>query len=207
MTGDLDISATLTDCLPVLKASSLASLVWWNATQLWSMADQATKKLARTAGVFVDRDATITTVANTSTYALPDEHVSTIHVSFNGTALKPGSVQDMEALDADWVDAVDHAPRFFLHVGGMDFIAVYPAPDGTIAGPLPLILQRFPTALSAAQTILSAPLPAQDYIEFYVLAQALGAESKGAMPEVAQWFSQLCNLFEQMAVSYWGGAD
>ena len=206
-TSDLDISQTLADCLPVLKAASLEQLVWWNIAQLYSMADQGVKRLARTAGAFVERDTSIQTAAEISTYALPSDHVSTIHASFDGVALRPGSVQDMEALDADWVTAVDYTPKFFLHVGGMDFIAVYPAPDGSIPGPLALILQRFPAALSATQTLLNGPVPLADYIEFYVLGQALGAESKGAMPEVAQWFDQLCSLFESVAVSYWGAAD
>src|SRR6185295_15842823 len=180
-------------------------LIFWTFSELYEWSDEAAKRLARNTGGFVDRDATTTLSDSVPVYAMPARHVSTIHVSAGSTALKESTVDELEALDNDWPSTAADNPKRFLQDG--DELRVYPQPNGATAGNLGHVFHRFPVTITSDASIAKVPVALRDYFTFYALAEARGKESKGAMPEVAQYARGMVELLEQVAREFWGGAQ
>jgi hypothetical protein len=204
----VDLADVIAELIPQLGAGTEADLVFWTAAELYQFADEGAKKLARGAGVFIDRDTFTEIAAITPTYNLPARHISTIHASIDTRALKETGVDELEARDNAWPAAIADAngPQRFLEDATVGSVLVYPMPAAT-AGHLAVIFNRFPETVAAGNTTLSMPLAVRDWFRFYIEAAARAKESKGAMPEVAGWFTQLTGMYEQVARSYWGGAE
>lgn len=199
----IDLRDSLSDLYPQLLASGASDLIYWTEDELYRYFDDAAKRLARNAGVFVERNTSITTVIDTGTYNLPAKQISTIHVSFDDSALRAASVQEFEALDETWQDADYDTPARWAQI--VETIALYPPPDA--AETLAIVRHVFPAAVSPTQQMISAPVVLRDYFRYFAQAAARGKESKGAMPEVAAWLGQLSGMYEDVARSYWGTAQ
>lgn len=199
----IDLRDPLGELFAQLTATGVSDLEYWTEDELYRYFDDAAKRLARNAGVFVERNTSITTVIDTSTYNLPTKQISTIHVSYNDSALRAASVQEFEALDETWESAASGTPARWAQI--VETIALYPPPDA--AETLAIIRHVFPTAVSPTQQMISAPVVLRDYFRYYAQAAARGKESKGAMPEVAAWLGQLTNMYEDVARNYWGTAQ
>jgi hypothetical protein len=206
----INFVVVLGDLYPRLNATSQADAVYWTDAELYQWFDEATQRLARSAGVFVERDTSITVSSAQGSYDLPSDQISTIQADLAGVVLRPRTVEELEALDADW-PATTGPPSpsaFVQNVLGLGVIALYPAP-GTADNEktLGLVIHTAPATVSASNALLSAPSVLQDYFGFYALAEARAKESKGAMPEVADWLrSGVTALYEQVIEGYWGEA-
>lgn len=205
----VNFAQVLGDLYPRLNATSQTDAVYWNDAEIYQWFDEATQRLARSAGVFVARDTSISVVNSQGAYDLPSDQISTIQADLAGVVLRPRTVEELEALDADWPAAIGPpSPSAFVqNVLGVGVVALYPAPGAADSGnTLALVIHVAPATVSASNTLLSAPSVLQDYFGFYALAEARAKESRGAMPEVADWLRSVTALYEQAIEGYWGEA-
>lgn len=200
----LDGADVLAEVYPALGASNSADLVFWTAQDLLDWLNEALQKFARRVGVFVERDASTAVVSGTAGYSLPARHLSTLHVALDGAELRPASVKEIEALDADWPNTAGTVERYLEDVTGFGTITLYrePAASGTLA----VVFHRYPAEVDEDADI---PLPETlaDYLTDAMLAEARGTEGDGAMSEVAQFCGEEMRLYEEIAASYWGMAQ
>lgn len=203
----INFSAALGDLYPLLNASSSNDLVHWTTTDLYNWFDEASQRLARSAGVFVIRDTSTTVSNGQGQYGLPSGQVSTIQADLAGVVLRARTVQELEALDSNWPITVGPpSPASFVQdVKGVTYVALYPAPGSADNGnTLGLVIHALPATINSGYPWLSAPSVLADYFKFYALAEARAKESKGAMLEVSDWCRQLTGLYEQVIEQYWG---
>lgn len=210
------VGIDLRDCFesiyPTLNAQGAGDLVWWYDAEIYAWLDEAAKRLARNTGSFIERDTSIALVAGTPTYDLPARHISTVHVSAGNRLMTPTNAQELEALDAVFLDSHESAasplPRKYLHdADGLDKIRVYRKPGAGVTGQLGLVMHRFPASVAQGSSVVALPQPFREYFTFFVLGEARSKESKGAMPEVGAWFRELAGMVEQVAMDYYGSAQ
>lgn len=200
-----DLRDVLGELYRQLGASGSADLEFWTEDELYRYFDDASKRLARNTGCFVVRDVAISTAIGTAEYTNSSRHLSTLHVSYLTDSLNQGTVEEIEALDPDWQAAANAAPARAVQYTGLATLRLYPPPDAVKL--LPVVQHEFPLAVSASSTGVAAPVALRDYWRFWAQGEARGKESKGAMPEVAQWMHRLTDLYEDVARSYWGNAE
>ncbi|HLG99828.1 MAG TPA: hypothetical protein VKX49_26195 [Bryobacteraceae bacterium] len=203
----VDCSQALLDVIPQLNAASGLDLVFWTSTELYQWFDEAGQRLARTAGVFVSRDTSLTTSFSQGTYNLPASQVATIQADLNGTVLSPRTVEELEYLDASWPTTQGQPVSFVQNVQGLGLIAVYPAPDANNSGlTIGLVLHAYPPTIASGTPIVAAPQCIREYFTLSAIAEARAKETKMQMQEVAGWLRQLTGWMEQVIEGYWGEA-
>jgi hypothetical protein len=194
--------AVLDELYPMLAAESSADLEHWTDAQLLEWVNAGLEKLARRAAVFAERDASTSVLSGTATYSLPTRHLSSVHVSLGSSPLRPATPEELAALSATW-QADARTPERYWQAGGLDTatIGLYPLPIAS--GTLAVVHRQYPAAIAAGGDV---PLPDAlgDYLWFYALGQARGAESDAAMPEVAAICDQVASLYERVAREMWG---
>lgn len=207
----IQLTVAIAEVEIALNASSGADLQPWSEEDLYDWFDEGAKRLARSCGVFIERDTSNTIVTGTAAYPLPEGHLSTIHCSIAASgstlSLYPTNVQELEALDADWVDTQAPVTNFLMDTAGVKDVQLYPNPDDTVSGTVALILAEFPETISSTNTLLSAPPVVQDYLKWHAIAEARRRQSDYAMPDVAENMAQRVSVFEQVAMEYWGTAQ
>ena len=203
----IDLSVAIAEVEIALNAANAADLEPWAEGDLYDWIDEGAKRLARTCGVFVERDTSNTIALHTASYGLPEGHLSTIHASAGTLSLYPASVQELEALDGDWVDTIGPTNTFLMDTAGMTAARLYPSPDGTVTGALALICAEFPPVINSGNTLLEAPPVVQDYLKWHAIAEARRRQSDYAMPDVAERLQSWCEVFERVAMEYWGTAQ
>jgi hypothetical protein len=201
----LDVGRVIEDLIPSLGGSAYADLVFWDEQELYQFADEVAQRLARNTGLFVVRDASTTVEAGTAVYNLPARHLSTIHASLGGAALRESSVEELEALDSVWRATARAPERITRGELGLTQLRLYPKP--VAGGTLALIFHRYPATITPENRWLSAPLVLADYFTFGILAEARRKESEAAMPEVAAHLDERLALMEEVIRSYWGSAQ
>lgn len=203
----INLALVLREVYPALNAAGPNDLVFWSETELYEYLDESQSRLARTCGVFVKRDTSVTSEANTGTYALPADHVSTVQADLGGVVLRARTVHELEALDALWPATVGEPAAFVQDLMGLGEIVLYPAPSaeyGAVA--LGLVERVLPPALSSSNGALAAPTCIQEYFVLSAIAAARGKQSKAEMPDVAAWLQKITGTMEQAMTEYWGGA-
>lgn len=203
----IDLRDMLSDLYPLLNAAGAADLVEWSESDLYEWSDEFVKRLARTYGVFVERDTATAIVLATAEYVTPARFLSMIHVSAGSKSLYPVTVQELEALDADWPATQDVTESFLLDANGLAHVRVYPKPDATVTGALAQIFHRYPATLNIASYTLAAPEVIRDLVLWHVLAEARRRQSDAQMMEVAEHFTARGALMERAIESYWGNAQ
>lgn len=202
----LDVEAALEDVVYRLGFGSRAELAaaasWVTETELYQWADEAAKRLAYRAGVFITVDTSITVTPSTAAYNLQANHVFTLAAALGGTPLRITSVRDLWALDGSWPATSGPAQRCSLDAGAVGTITLYPKP--TAGGTLEQICQEYPGTVEAGSSELALPTVLQDYFSYAMLAGARGKESEAAMPEMAAHFAQRVAMYEQVIEHLWG---
>lgn len=203
MAGEIQTTTVITNLLPSLHAAALADLTFWTEADLITWMDDALKRLARVARVWVERDTSITTEAGTATYALPARHLATIHVSFGAAPLRPASAAELEARNPAYQTAAGTPDHWYEDGLGRN-VGVAPVPEGATA--LPLLMQAWPPALDTAKlnTLVQAPAPLAGYLAMYVLAKAYGREGESEMPDVAMHAEARCQMYEEVFAHLYG---
>lgn len=204
----LNLLPMLRDLLPLLQADDFSNLVFWSEAELYQLTDEAAKRLARSVGGFVERDASTALVVGTAAYAMPARHLSTLHLSLGSTALRARTSAELEALDQAWVDtAATTIQAWIQDQVGTETFRVYPTPASGASGNLALIFHRYPAEVTVSTSVIQAPACLREYFTFAVLREVRGMEGKAAMPEVAEWCGQMTALLEQVFHGYWGKAQ
>lgn len=203
----IDESVIVAAMLPALHADTIAHLIFWLESELIEWIDAAVKKLARTAGVFIGRSIGTNTVIGTGTYAVPSDHLSTIHASFNTSPLREASAGDLDAQNPAYLTAQGTPKRWFQDKLGLSTIGYAPVPDSVHA--TWLIYHGLPQTVDAAKVHTTIPLPwvLEDYVELSVLAEAYSKEGDGYAPDIAATARQIAGIYEAAAVGYWGTAE
>lgn len=204
--GYINTAQVLGDMWPPLNARSAADAIFWTEEELYTWIDEATQRLARVVGPFVDYDRSLTTAANTADYPLPASHIRTIQADVNGKVLRARNIQEMEALDSAWPAAAAAEPKaFLLDTKGLVQLTLTPAPSVPFQSlAIGLAMVKLPGTISQSNAILAAPPVLQDYFTFSALAGARSKESNASMDEVADWLRSITGLIEQAAAAIWG---
>ena len=210
-----DTTTVITNLLPSLHAATRADLGPWADSELpWTEADliqwmdEALKRLAGLAAVFVIRAATTRTVAGFATYLLPTNHVATLHVSVDGVPLRPGNMAELEAREPTFRTISGTPDHWYQDLIGTATMDLTPVP--TVAGKtLAIVYAAWPDALDVTktQTMVAAPAPMKGYLALAVLKEAYGRESDMEMPDVSTHCKAQMDLFEQLWLSYYGAAS
>jgi len=200
----INVGDVIQRLLPSLNVYSVADLTHWTEGELYEYADDAVKRLARTLGLFVERN-TIAVSSGAALYNAPARHLDTIHASLGGANLRPAKVRELEALDATWQGSSGTVDRYTPDFQGTEKIRLYktPAAGGTLA----VIYHQYPAELSQASRTLPAPSVFEDYLTWAILAQARAKEGDAAMPEVAKHAAERQSQFEDLIAQMWGTAQ
>ncbi len=204
--GTFSAATIVADLVPALNSDTVANLTAATETQLYEWIDAAMNRLARTVGLFVRRDATLTTAV--STVAAPARHLSTLHLARDdGTSdwrpLRPASVAELEALDDSYPTATAASPTHHSEdQQGGSLIRLYKIPSGSVN--LALIYHETRAEITKAAPTVDAPEVIRDAFFYGALAEARRGESDEAMPEIAEYCGERVNLYEQAFRAYWG---
>ncbi len=193
----MDADQVIALALPALNAASTADLVWWASQDLYNFADEALKRLARTAAVFA-ADSSI--LAGAGEIANPAGTLVIVHAAANGATLRPATVRELEALDANWTAATG-TPKRWVQDLGLGQMRLYPAP------PAPVTLQRIhhaePAKITTGATTLTAPVALDAYVLWSMIGSARAQEGESQMADVADHSRNRMELFEAVAVAYY----
>jgi hypothetical protein len=204
----INTASVLTDLYSALNAAGPNDLILWTETELYEFLDEAAQRLARTCGVWVERDTTIVTETGDGAYNLPPAQVSTVQADLAGLVLQPRTVAELEALDATWPLTEGPPVAFIQNLQGLAQIVLYPAPDGDHGGMVVgLVLREFPPTVGATSAFITAPTCVREYFTFRALEAARGKQSKAEMPDVAQWMGKTAGMLDQVMTELWGAAS
>jgi hypothetical protein len=210
--GSLDTTQVIDGLLWTLHAGSRADLVFWTEGDLIQWMDEALKRLARVACVFVGRDESLVSISEQATYTLPDRHIATLHVSYTDLAahaapapLRPSGTMELEALDEDYQTTRGIPQRWYEDLQGATTIGLAPVPDAD-DDPIPIIYVGYPDTLDAGRqnTLVAAPPPIKGYLAMCVLAEAYGRESEIESPDIAAHCRGRMAMYEQIFTAYYG---
>lgn len=203
--GGIDTTQVIDDLLPSLHAATRADLTFWTEGQLIQWMDEALKRLARVACVFVGRAANTLTVAAQATYTLPPRHVATLHASYLAAQLRPSGTRELEARDPAYQTTAGTPAYWYQDLQGNTAIGLAPVPD-TSDQAIPMIYEGWPPELDAGRqnTLVAAPPPLKGYLAFSILAQVYGTEGEMEMPDLAAHCRARRDLYDQLFVSYYG---
>jgi hypothetical protein len=204
----LNVNTLISNLLGPLHSDTTGHLVFWSDGELTRFFDEAAKRHAKLAGVFVVRDTTsITLVQGTAVYDTPARHVATLHVALDGVPLIASSSSELELLDDAYKTTQGTPAYWYEDKEGANKIGFYPVPDATAAGKHPeLIIHQLQADLDETHSnaTISAPAVTGDYLEAVVLGEAYGKESDARMPETSAGMKQLAKLYEQLYADLYG---
>ncbi len=168
--------------------------------------DEALKRLARLVCVFVGRQADSLTVPGTASYALPTQHIATLHVSYGTTPLAPANMLELEARDPAFLTTPGTPDHWYEDLIGLATVALSPVPDAEQA--YPVIYVGWPDTLDAGrqQTLVAAPPPLKGYLAMAVLNRAYSTEGEMESQDIAAHCKSRMDLFEQAFQSYYGNS-
>lgn len=201
--GTYDFSALMPWICQSLNAADLASLIFWTEAELYQYAEEALHDIGGRFLLIAEFDDSSALIAEQALYPLPFHHIATIFASANGQALKSSTVKEMEALDGNWEDAMSGpVTRWVADFLGLQFIRVYPPPDG--AGTLELIFQSHPPNLTPSAPVIGIPAPIGDYLAVKAMEKARARQSDAQMLDASQSFGTLGAVYERAMEAYWG---
>jgi hypothetical protein len=201
--GGVDISQVIDQALWDLHAASRADLVFWTEAQLIQWLDEAVKRLASVACVFVGRFTGVLTVDGQAAYAHPPQHVSTLHVSLGTTALRPAATLELEAKDPAYQTTEGTPTHWYEDLLGLGSLGLAPVPD-TSDLTIRQIYEGWPAALDPGQTMVAAPAPLKGYLGFYLLSEAYGIEGEMESPDIAAHCRGRLDLYHALLQHYYG---
>ncbi len=205
------LATILSALYPPLHAASASDLVFTSDSELTGTIEDALKDLGQDYGVFVTRDiTTITLVSGTPTYALPENHLATLHVSMANRPLVASSRHELERLDSGYLTtpgtAAKPVKRWYQDKGAANVIGFHPVPSVGSGNGLAVEVIYFAYPCSAASG-LEVPKVLADMIEFQTEQEMYGKESDFQMVEVAQSCKALADLYSAQVKNLWETAQ
>ena len=200
----IDLANVIADIQPALGATGFQDLDWCTQAELYGWADEGANRLTRRVGVWVNRYGGQTVQPNTGPAPRPLDAVDVIHVSINGSSLRPATALQLSALDAIWSETIGNPQRFSMDAAPGS-IFLYPGLTQTVG--MATIYHQRQATIQQGSSVVPIASPVQDYFGYSMLAEARRKESDQAMPEMADHFDQRVGLFEQIFEHYWGPAQ
>jgi len=204
MSGEFDSQQVITELLPTLHSDTRAHLNWWTEGDLIQWMDEALKRLASEAAIFIERDTSQTTAGGTATYPLPSRQLATLHISAGTSPLRPATAIELEARDPAYRTTAGTPDHWYQDTIGLESVGLAPVPSAAVA--LPMVCSVFPLELDAAKanTLVQAPAPVKGYLAMAVIARAYGRESETEQPDLAQHAVSRMKLYEAAFQKYYG---
>ncbi len=198
----VDASAVISELLPPLVGSSVATLTWWTEAELYADINDAANTLARSC-LLIGAESLISYQAEVGDYALPELFLAAFELVADRYCRPQTSAAGLDAIDPAWRSTMaDEVLRYSLDTDGPDRIRLYPAP--TIADLTARLIYRgrLPDA-SAFSPIMALPSCLFEYLWWDTLNAAREREGKAAMPDVATIASQVTRILEAAALDIW----
>jgi hypothetical protein len=208
MTGDIDTTQVITNVLPALHAASTGDLYFWQQSDLIEYMDEALKRLARLAGVFVQRSTSAVSAVGIPTYPLPTNEVAILHQSYLTTPLRPAGMIELESRDPNYRTTPGTPDHWYADQLGDYTIGFAPVPNHA-GDSMPLIYTALAPDLDVAQvnTLVTAPVPLMGYLTMCILAEAYGREGEAEMPDLAEHCRGRIDMYESMMTEYYGQGE
>jgi hypothetical protein len=193
----------ITRLLPQLHASVEANLVATSRAELLKLIDESVKRLARISLIFTKRHTAQNTAAATATYALPSDHLATLHLSVADVPMIASSSTELEMLGEAYKETPGTPEHWYGDGDGLETFGLYPVPTGTAT--IAKVYQSLPAAITDPSGLtVTMPEVFDDYIHLRTLRETYTKESDIAMPELAQPLDKLLGLYELAAVELYG---
>lgn len=204
-TGDLDTSTVITALLPALHSDTIADLYFWSQADLIQWLDDAVKRLARKAGVFVERSTSALSSAGIATYSLPADCVAVLHQSYLTTPLRAAGMIELESRDPDYRTTPGTPDHWYEDQLGDYTIGFSPVPVNT-GDSMPIIYTALAPNLDVEliNTLVTAPVPLAGYLAMSVLGEAYGREGEMEMADLAAHCKGRVAMYEAMMAEYYG---
>lgn len=202
--GYANLSLSASDVWNPLNASGATDSFYWTDADIFRFFEEAASRLERL-GIFVVRDASLSTAPEQGDYTSPADHVATLQVDVGARTLRPRTVREVEALDSDW-PATEGAVKSFLEDReGVDLLTLYPKPTA-IAGeePIGIFMQTCIPEISSTSAFVPVPDVMRDYFTFSAIRQASMKDTPASKEEIADWLKSITDAYEQRASSLWG---
>lgn len=208
----LDTEELLASLYPGLGAMGADDLVFWSVDELRRYLNEATRRLATSTLAWIKRDGVGSLAveegeeAGDPIFLLPANHIRTFHVSIESRSLRKASTLQLDAFtNTRRTDSDDTPTHYSDDQEDLGRVVIYPAPNQNAGGTVWVVFQTAPDEVTEDETTLEANRTIGDYLSLSVLAEARAKESKGAMPEVAEWARGMAGMLEGAFQQYWGG--
>lgn len=206
-----DLTATIAELLPALRADDAASLTWWTEAELYAFAAASIETASRKTAWFPRALAIVVTAGTPGSFALA---ARTVQVLLAIAPIEDGSVTTMVALqpltaeqaDAQrpgWQDEADTSQplRFYVADAAAGTVLI---PRPTISGNGMVISLETPAPVVSGSATVDGPQAWRDMIWFAVLARAYAKQSEARLADVSGWCQQIVDLMEGAAAVYYG---
>lgn len=204
--GNVNSATLINNLWPPLNAASEVDAVFWTESELREWFNEAGRRLAGMAGVFVSRDTSLSSSVGVSSYGLPSAHQATIQADLAGAVLRPRTVHEVEALDATWPTTAGEPAAFLEDVEGVKKITLYPLPNlAADALAINLLIRSIPSEVTVASGYLAVSPALAEYFTFQILAEARAKEGRAQMPEISAWLHGIANDYVEVCRNYLGG--
>jgi|SRR5215831_4223838 len=201
----INVTQVVDELLPSLHAATRAELVFWTETDLLQWVDEAAKRLSRVAYCFIERDTATTTVLGQTRYPLPARHVTTLHVSYGMTPIRPSGILELEMRDSVFGMTQGTPDHWFEDLQAGAQIGLSPVPN--VISSIPIIFAAYPPEINIGNQQLSAPVPLKGYLAMSVLEQAYKREGEMEEADVAAHCMARRQMYEQILSNYYGGME
>jgi hypothetical protein len=193
----MTLASLVNDWLPLLHVQNVGDLEFWTPEEVYRELDDAMLALCRSARVSV----VDLSIAAGGTITLPARVLSVMHVAWNGKALRPAPVREIEALAGGaWRSTTGTPDRWVNEFDGVRVVRLYPAPS---SGTVQVLAHVAPDSLEIGET-LDMPLWVGDAIAAGAWGKLLARESDSAMPEVAARCRDHLKIYQQAAAGLYG---
>lgn len=199
--GGIDIGQVIDEALWSLHAASRADLVFWTETQLVQFLDYAVRRLATIAGVFIGRNTGVI-AAGEATLTLPTAHIATLHVTVDGTSVRPACTMELEARDEAYLTTQGTPDAWYEDLLGNGVLGLAPVPDVDLL--VAEIYEGWQPQLDILQPLVGGPPPLKGYLAMCLLAECYGNEGELEMPDVAAHCRARMEMYHQMFRAYYG---
>ena len=202
----INLAQLVTDLWPPLNASGPADAVFWTEAELYQWLDDALDNLSLGHPVFVVYDKSLAAVNGQAIYTQPTtpEFIATLQADLAGKVLRARNVQQLEALDDNWLTSAGSPEAFVLDTQGLTQLRLYKIPGASDDGHAIGQVMQIDPAEIVGGALLGAPRCLQEYLTFYALGEARAKETRAQMPETAAWFRGLVGMMDKAIAGYWG---
>lgn len=193
----------VTAVLPQLHASSTSNLGGWSESDLYGFLNRSLTQACADVAFLGSYDSVAVT-AGDLTATLPGTPLELIQGTWDHAFLNIKTSLEMDALDADWRNAIGGTPEtLVVDQQGYNIVRLYPYPDSN--GTLRVWTRQAPATLASGDSLTISQI-ADWIVEMEIVAEANRRGGKYAMPETAEAAQSTANVLKSAAGLFYGGA-